>query len=69
SRVLSGHGIVRIDPDALLMDLLTEGHDLAAVAREVQARAVSASGRDQPLRALLKRAGMPRLGKALGGVG
>jgi hypothetical protein len=36
----------------------------AAVAR-VQARAEAVSGRDQPIRPLLKRAGLPRLGKAL----
>jgi hypothetical protein len=32
----------------------------------VQARAEAASGRAQPLRPLLKRAGLPRLGKRLG---
>ncbi|MEL6679536.1 MAG: PIN domain-containing protein, partial [Pseudomonadota bacterium] len=69
SRTLAVHGIVRIDPDALLLDLMGEGMDLAAVARAVQTRAVAASGRPQPLRPLLKRAGLPRLGKALAAEG
>jgi hypothetical protein len=39
--------------------------EIAAVAAAVQARAETALGTPQPLRALLKRARLPRLGKAL----
>jgi hypothetical protein len=39
------------------------------VAEAVRLRAEAASGRPQALRAMLKRAGLPRLGKALGAAG
>ena len=49
-----------------LAELNAEGSDMAAVLSRVQARRRRAvSGREQPLRPLLKRAGLPRLGKAL----
>ena len=66
TRTLARHGLVLREPDGFLSELLAEGVDLRAVAAAVQARAERASGRPQPLRALLKRAGLPRLGKALG---
>ena len=55
------------EPDGFLAELLAEGVDLAGGGGGVRARAERASGRPQPLRALLKRAGLPRLGKALDG--
>ena len=66
TRTLARHGITLREPDGFLVELLEGGVDLARVAAGVQARAERASGRAQPLRALLKRAGLPRLGKALG---
>ena len=66
TRTLARHGITLREPDGFLAELHAEGVDLARVAAGVQARAERASGRAQPLRALLKRAGLPRLGKALG---
>lgn len=66
TRALARHGILLREPDGFLVELAAEGIDLAGVAAEVRARAERASGRPQPLRALLKRAGLPRLGKALG---
>ena len=65
TRTLARHGILLREPDGFLTELDAEGLDLAAVAAAVQARAERASGRPQPLRALLKRTGLPRLGKAL----
>ncbi len=64
-RTLARNGLILREPDGFLCDLPAEGIDVAGVAAEVRARAEAASGRDQPLRALLKRAGLPRLGKAL----
>lgn len=64
-RVLAGHGVLPLDPDRFLFDLHQEDADLAGVARKVRDRAEAASGRPQPVRALLKRAGLPRLGRAL----
>lgn len=64
-RTLAAHGITRRDPDGFLIELLHDGFDLARITAGVQARAERASGRPQPLRALLRRAGLPRLGKAL----
>jgi predicted nucleic acid-binding protein len=66
TRTLARHGLILREPDGFLTELADEGIDMAAVAAAVQARAETASGRPQPLRPLLKRAGLPRLGKALG---
>jgi predicted nucleic acid-binding protein len=66
TRTLGRHGILLREPDGFLTEMHAEGPGLAAVAAEVRARAERASGRPQPIRPLLKRAGLPRLGKALG---
>ena len=65
TRTLARHGLILREPDGYLSELNSEGLDLGVVAVGVQARAERASGRRQPVRALLKRAGLPRLGKAL----
>ncbi len=67
TRILGEHGILRRDPDGFMLDFLTE-HELVVreVAETVRLKAETISGREQPLRKLLKRGGMPRLGKALG---
>ena len=59
-RTLARHGLHTRDPDGLLLELHAE-RDLGPVAAEVLARA----GRPEALRPLLKRAGLPRLAKAL----
>lgn len=69
SRTLARHGVIRRDPDGLLLEWHLAGGTLAGVAEAVRARAEAASGRAQPVRPLLKRAGLPRLGKALTGQG
>ena len=56
-RALARHGVLLREPDGLLLELLGEGIDLAPVAEAVR----GAAG----VRAMLKRAGLPRLGKAL----
>lgn len=67
TRVLARHDILRRDPDSFLLDFAHTGEaDIATVVGEVQARTEAISGREQPLRPLLKRAGLPRLGKLLG---
>ena len=65
-RTLARHGIVLRDPDGFLLELHNAGTDVARIAAEVCVRAERASGRPQALRPLMKRAGLPRLGKALG---
>jgi predicted nucleic acid-binding protein len=65
-RSLREEGIERLDPDQFLMRLFEAQPD--AVARAVDrvvAVARRLSGEDLPLRPLLKRAGLRRLGKAL----
>ncbi len=65
-RALARHGVLRRDPDGFLLDCAAKGCDLLKVAREVRA----ALGRDAAgLRPMLKRAGLPRLGKALAASG
>jgi predicted nucleic acid-binding protein len=66
-RTLARHGLILREPDGFLAELLAEGHAVAEVAEAVRARVEEVSGRPQALRAMLKRAGLPRLGKALGG--
>ncbi|WP_299134264.1 RSP_2648 family PIN domain-containing protein [uncultured Amaricoccus sp.] len=62
---LAAHGIQRREPDGFLLELWHAGTDLRAVAAEVRARAERAGGQPRDLRPLLKRAGLPRLAKAL----
>jgi hypothetical protein len=61
--VLAEEGLRRLDPDGFLLSL--DRAAVAAVAEAVRAEAERLSGEAQPLRALMKRAGLPRLGKAL----
>jgi predicted nucleic acid-binding protein len=65
TRILGRHGLILREPDGFLTELLHEGVDVASVAAVVLRRGESLSGRPQALRSLLKRAGLPRLGKAL----
>lgn len=61
-------GLRALPPDDLLMELwLADSAVIEAVVAAVQARTETISGRTQPLRPLLKRAKLPRLGKALEG--
>ena len=66
NRVLSQHGLYAIGPDAFLLACHAE-RSLADPVEEIRLRTQQISGREQPLRPLLKRAGLPRLGKALSG--
>ncbi len=67
SRALAVHNILRRDPDEFLLDLWNDQPDeIAAVCQHVRAQAERVSGQPQPMRQLLKKARMPRLGKALG---
>jgi predicted nucleic acid-binding protein len=66
-RALARHGILLREPDGLLVELIGEGIDVGGVADAVRRQAERASGRPQALRPMLKRAGLPRLGKALDG--
>lgn len=66
--LLAEEGLRREGPDAFLMALwLAQPGTVAGVVDEVRARAEELSGEALPVRALLKRARLPRLGKALGG--
>lgn len=69
TRTLARHGILLREPDGFLSEMGDDGIDLGAVAEAVRRRAEAASGRPQALRPLLKRAGLPRLGKALAPAG
>jgi hypothetical protein len=61
-------GLRALPPDDLLMDLwLVDSALVETVVAQVQARTEQVSERAQPLRPLLKRAKLPRLGKALDG--
>lgn len=65
-QTLAEEGLARQDPDQFLLALWQQHPQAIADAVEaVRAEAERLSGQPQPLRALLKRAKLPRLGKAL----
>lgn len=67
-RVLARYGIIRREPDGFLRELwAAHPAEVAAVAQGVQARAEAISGEAWPMRRLMKKAGLARLGKALAG--
>ncbi|MCC5955192.1 MAG: PIN domain-containing protein [Natronohydrobacter sp.] len=67
NRALAPEGVQAQSPDDFLMERwLIDASAVETAVRSVHVRTESLSGRDQPLRALLKRARLPRLGKALG---
>lgn len=66
--VLGAEGLARRDPDGLLWELWSHHPEtVGAVVARVHAEAERLAGEPLPLRALLKRAKLPRLGKALAG--
>ncbi len=66
NRILEEYGLTRRDPDEFLLEIARNGSiDVAKAAQKVQMSAQEVSGREQPMRALLRRAGLPRLGKHL----
>ena len=65
-RMLTEYGIAAIHPDTLLRDLFDQAPGAVAQAVEtVRQTAEHLSGQPQPVRKLLKKARLPRLGKAL----
>ncbi len=62
-RVLAAHGIERLDPDAALARMA--GPEVAAVVEATRAEAERLSGLPWERRRLLRKAGLPRLAKAL----
>ncbi|WP_295532900.1 RSP_2648 family PIN domain-containing protein [uncultured Thioclava sp.] len=65
---LAGEGLERRDPDGFLWQLLSEyPEQMRALTETVRAQAERLSGTPQPIRALMKRARLPRFGKALAG--
>ena len=65
---LAEEGIQRVDPDGYLMTLWQAAPAaMEAVARDVLAQARALSGQDWEMRALMKKARLPRLGKAVAG--
>ena len=68
--VLAEEGIARRDPDSLLWELWSHHPDaVAGVVAGVHATAERLSGERLPLRALLKRAQLPKLAKVLASMG
>ncbi len=65
-RALGPHGITLRDPDGFLVELAEDLPALAEIVEASRRRAETLSGQPQPLRPLLKRARLPRLGKRLG---
>lgn len=67
ARALGPEGVRAQSPDDFLMARwLDAPAPVEAAVTDAQSATEAASGRTQPLRPLLRRAGLPRLGKALG---
>ncbi|WGH77857.1 RSP_2648 family PIN domain-containing protein [Jannaschia ovalis] len=67
-REVAGEGLAAIAPDAFLMELWLDAPEtVGGVAEAVRAEAERLSGERHEIRALMKRAKLPRLGKALAG--
>jgi predicted nucleic acid-binding protein len=67
NRILARHGVLPRHPDGFLTEIHLTEVSLLPSARRVQARAEAAAGSSRDLRALLKRAALPTLGKLLAG--
>ena len=66
TRILAEHGIIRRDPDGFLFDLWQDDPSkIAAACETVRAKAEAISGQQQHIRSLLKKAHLPKIGKAL----
>ena len=66
TRILAAHGIVRRDPDGLAAEWLDEApEEMGAVAAEVLAAARGLPGGPWTARSLMRKARLPRFGKAL----
>jgi predicted nucleic acid-binding protein len=66
TRILSNHGIIRRDPDSFLVEFAHENLTaMQRVAMSVKEAAERHSGEPKDIRLLLKRTGLPRLGKYL----
>lgn len=64
--ILAEEGVARVDPDGFLLDMWRkDAVSIGAVAQAVVAEANRLSGQTWEMRALLKKARLPRLGKAL----
>jgi hypothetical protein len=65
-RELAPLGLAAVHPDPFLLDLMSQAPEVVArVVRRVHAEAERLSGTQLPLRGLMKRARLPRLGRAL----
>ena len=65
--ILAEEGLDRIDPDSFLYGILLEHPEtVQTAAQSVLDQARRLSGKDWDMRPLLKKARLPRLGKALG---
>ncbi len=66
TRSLTSHGVIRRDPDGFLRKMFIENPDVVGgVAENVRQTAQRLSGQDWDMRKLMKKARLPRLGKAL----
>jgi predicted nucleic acid-binding protein len=64
--ILAEEGLERLDPDAFLLSLyVAHPTEVRAAARGVLDEAIRLSGEDWTFRKLMKKARLPRLGKAL----
>jgi len=69
TRILAGHGVIRRDPDGLLLEMAHENPPaLLRIVETVLANASQMSGKPADLRKTLRKTGLPRLGKFLAAI-
>ncbi len=68
TRTLTVHGVIRRDPDSFLREIFDENQQVVGqVAKDVHQVAEQLSGQAWEMRKLMKKARLPRFGKALAG--
>jgi predicted nucleic acid-binding protein len=66
TRTLARYGIIRRDPDGFLLEFAqTEPDTFRKIIQKMRQTAIEMQGENLPLRPLLRKAGLPRLGKFL----
>jgi len=66
TRILSNHGVLRFNPDQFLVEFAQESPtSMQRVGQNTKHAAETHSGEPKDIRKLLKRTGLPRLGKLL----
>ncbi|MCP5074191.1 MAG: PIN domain-containing protein [Rhodobacteraceae bacterium] len=66
TRILGQHGVLRRDPDGFLLEIAhAEPDTVSTIGQKIAAKASAMDGTPKDLRKMLRKTGLPRLGKFL----